>query len=164
MSRNDRLCHICSFNVVEDEAHFVMECPLYIFVRKNFLSRFENVVLGRLESFFQLDHQVDISLYLKEYTALRHSRKLGFLTTSWYIFSLISLLASWTLNLISSHSIGFHGPWFCVGPTFFFIDLTQYSINHETLFTCYHVGCHVNFLIHLNYFGSSRSLASWPIT
>ena len=29
-----------------------------------------NVVIGSLESFFQLNHQVDISLYLTEATAL----------------------------------------------------------------------------------------------
>ena len=28
-SRNTRLCHLISYNAVENEAHFVLECPLY---------------------------------------------------------------------------------------------------------------------------------------
>jgi hypothetical protein len=34
----------------------------------------ENVVLGSLESFVPLNHQVDKSVYLTEATAPRHSR------------------------------------------------------------------------------------------
>jgi len=49
----------------------VLECPLYKPIRDKFPILFENVVLGSLESFFQLDHQVDISLYLMEATALK---------------------------------------------------------------------------------------------
>ena len=82
ISRDNRLCHFCSYNVVENEAHFVLECPLYNSIRDKFQSLFENVVLGSLKSFFQLDHQVDISLYLTEATALRHSRELAGLTPS----------------------------------------------------------------------------------
>jgi hypothetical protein len=42
----------------------------------SFQSLFENVVLGSLKSLFQLDRQVDISLYLTEATVLCHSREL----------------------------------------------------------------------------------------
>ena len=52
-----------------------MECHLYI--RDKFPSLFEDVVPGSLTSFFQLDHEVDISLYLIEVTALRHFRELA---------------------------------------------------------------------------------------
>ena len=45
-------------------------------------SLFENVVLGSLKSFFQLDFQVDISLYLTKATALHHSRELDGLKLS----------------------------------------------------------------------------------
>jgi hypothetical protein len=37
---------------------------------------FENVVLGGPNSFFQLDCQVDISVYMLKATKLYHSRKL----------------------------------------------------------------------------------------
>ena len=37
---------------------------MYNAIREKFPSLLENVVLGSLKSFFQLDHQVDISLYL----------------------------------------------------------------------------------------------------
>jgi hypothetical protein len=56
---------LCSYNVIENEAHFVLECLLYTSIGdKYFPSLFENVVLGSLGSFVQLDREVDISLYL----------------------------------------------------------------------------------------------------
>ena len=63
-------------NVVENEAHFMLEYPLYKPIRFKFPSLFENVILECLKSFFQLDHQVNISLCLMEVTALHHSREL----------------------------------------------------------------------------------------
>jgi hypothetical protein len=74
--RDTRPCHFCSYNAVENETHFVLGCPLYNPIRDKFPSLFENVVLGSLKSFFELDHQVDISLYLTKATALCHSREL----------------------------------------------------------------------------------------
>ena len=59
--------------------------------RDKFPSLLENVVLGSLESFFQLDHQMDINLYLMEATALCHSRELASLKPSWCTFNPISL-------------------------------------------------------------------------
>ena len=52
---------------------FVLWCPLYNSIRDRFSFLFQNVSLGSLESFFQLDHQVDISLYLIKATALCYS-------------------------------------------------------------------------------------------
>ena len=57
MSRDTRLCHLSFYNAVENETHFVLECP----VRDKFPSLIENIVLGSLKSFFQLYHQVDIN-------------------------------------------------------------------------------------------------------
>ena len=68
ISRENRLCHYCSHNAVKNEAHFILESPLYDPIRDKFLSLFENVVLDNLKSFFQLDDQVDISLYLMKAT------------------------------------------------------------------------------------------------
>ena len=42
----------------------VMECAFYNSIRDKFPSLFQILVLGSLTSFFQLDHQVDFSLYL----------------------------------------------------------------------------------------------------
>ena len=67
---------LCSYIAFENEAYFMLECPLYNPVRDKFPSLFENVVLGKLKSFFQLDQQINISLYLMEATTLRHSREL----------------------------------------------------------------------------------------
>ena len=59
-----------------------VEYPLHNLVRDKFSSLFEDVILGSLKTFFQLDQQVDISLYLMEATTLRHSRELASLKPS----------------------------------------------------------------------------------
>ena len=82
-----RPSHFCSCNVVGNEAHFVLECPFYNPINDMFSSLFENVVPGSFESFFQLDHQVNISLYLTESTSLHRSRELTGLKPSWCAFS-----------------------------------------------------------------------------
>ena len=69
----------------------MLECPLYNPIRDKFSLLFQNVVLGSLESFFKLDQQDDISLYLTEATALRHSRELVGFEPSWCAFNPISL-------------------------------------------------------------------------
>ena len=96
-SRDNRLCHFCSYNKVENEVDFVSECPLFNPVRDHFSSLFENVVLGSLKSFFQLDQQVDISLYLMKATAFCTSRIIDLKPTR-CTFNPISLLASSTLK------------------------------------------------------------------
>ena len=55
---------------------------MYNPVRDKFPSLFENVVPGSLKSFFQLDQQVNISLYLTEATAIHHFRGLTSLNLS----------------------------------------------------------------------------------
>ena len=66
-----------------NEAEFVLECPLYNSIGDRFLSLFQIVVLGNLMSFFQLNHLVN-----------NH----------------ISLLASWSFELILFHFIKVQGP------------------------------------------------------
>jgi hypothetical protein len=53
----------------------MLECPLYNPTRDKFSSLFDNIVPRSLKSFFQLDQQVNISLYLMGVIALRHSRE-----------------------------------------------------------------------------------------
>ena len=89
ISSNNRLWHFFSYNVVESEAHIMLECPLYNPIRDKFQSLFEKIVLGNLEYLFQSE-QVDISLYLTKTTALHHSRKLASLTPPLCIFSLLT--------------------------------------------------------------------------
>ena len=77
--------------IVENEAHFVLECSLYNPIRDKFPSLFENVLLGSFKSFFQFDQQVNICFYLTEATALRHSRESTGLKPSLCTFNPISL-------------------------------------------------------------------------
>jgi hypothetical protein len=58
----------------------MLEYPLCKLIRDKFPSLFDIIILGNLESFFQLDHQIDISLYVMETTTLHHSQKLVGLT------------------------------------------------------------------------------------
>ena len=84
--RNTRLCHFCSYNTIEKMRHISCwnEYTLYNPIRDKFPSLFENFVLGSRKSFFQSYQKVNISLYLRDATTLRHSRKL---TTQDMIFS-----------------------------------------------------------------------------
>ena len=65
----------------------------------------QNVLLGSFKSLFQLDHQVDIGLYLMEAITLCHSKKLAGLKPSWCTVLSVSLAfsASWNLKSISFH-------------------------------------------------------------
>ena len=69
-------CHFCSYFAVENKAHFVLK---YNPIRDEFSPIFENIVLESLRYFFQLDNQLDITLYLMDITVLCHSRKLAVL-------------------------------------------------------------------------------------
>ena len=64
--------HFCLFNASENEAHFGLACLLNNPIRDKFSSLFENVVSRSLKTFFDIDHQIDISFYLMEATVLRH--------------------------------------------------------------------------------------------
>ena len=78
ISRDNQLYHFCSYNVVENETHFVLNYPLYNYIRDKFSSLFQNDVEGSLKSCFQSDHQVDITLYLTDATAIHYSREIPF--------------------------------------------------------------------------------------
>jgi hypothetical protein len=80
ISRDNRLCHCFSYNIVENETHFVLECPLYNPISDKFQYLFTKASIGSLRSFSPSSHQLGISIYLMEATALRHSRKLVGLT------------------------------------------------------------------------------------
>lgn len=40
---DNKSCHLLFYNVIENKAHFVLECPLYNSIIEKFLSLFENV-------------------------------------------------------------------------------------------------------------------------
>ena len=101
--RTTRLCHFCSYNTIENEANFMLECPMYNPIRDKFPSLFENVVPRSMKSFFRLDQQVNISLYLIEAIALRHSRELIGLKPSWCTFNPISLFGFPDFKSVSFH-------------------------------------------------------------
>ena len=88
------LCHLC---------HFVLEYPLNNPITIELIISIWVRSLGNLKSFFHLSHQVDISIYLIEATAVFHSRELASLTPICCPFIPISLLTSWTWRSISFH-------------------------------------------------------------
>jgi len=38
--RQDRKCTLCNLNDIEDEFHFVLKCPIYIHIRKEYISKY----------------------------------------------------------------------------------------------------------------------------
>jgi hypothetical protein len=74
ISRDNRLCHFSFYNVIENEAHFVLECPLYNPIRDKLPSLFENVILGK----FSFNWTIKLTLaFISEDIALYHSRELA---------------------------------------------------------------------------------------
>ena len=63
ISRDNKLYHFGSYNIFENEAHFGVVC-----VGDKISSIFKHIVFKNLKSFFQLDHGVDIELYLSKAT------------------------------------------------------------------------------------------------
>ena len=100
----------------------MLECPLCNLIRDKFQSLFEKV-LGSLESFFQLDHQVDISMHFTEATTLCHSRELAGLTPLYCIYSPVSFSASQTLKSI----------WFHCAMSWSFLHVKQL---HSSILNC----------------------------
>ena len=69
--------------VVENETHFVMECPLYTPIGDRYLSLYSNLILRAISNLSsKLDNQTESSLYLTEATALRCFRELASLSPS----------------------------------------------------------------------------------
>ena len=60
----DHVAFALSYNVVENEAPFVMDCLLYNFIIDRLFPLFHDVVMSNLESFCQLDHHLNICHYL----------------------------------------------------------------------------------------------------
>ena len=70
------------------------------------------VVLGSPKSFFQLDHQVDVSLCLTEAIAYRYYRELAFSTPSWCTSSPISFwLPGLQIHFILLEILFLHDWW-----------------------------------------------------
>lgn len=93
---------------MENELHFVFEGPLYnsftdFIYWLIYLYLFQNVVPGSFKSFFQLDYQVDISLYLTRIIIFQYFRELVSLSSSWCTLSPITFLASRTPSPIWFH-------------------------------------------------------------
>jgi len=108
ISKYNRLYLFCSHNIIiETNAHFVSEYPLYNSTRGKFQSLSEIVVFENLKSFFQLDLQAYIGLYVTEppqSTTLRNYPVWNEPNVL-LISPITSLLASRTLKSISFHSI-----------------------------------------------------------
>ena len=81
----------------------LLEWPLYNPFRDKFPSLFENVLLGSLKSFVQINQQVNVSLYVTEATALCHYRELIGLKPSSCTFIPINLFGfpDYKINFIS---------------------------------------------------------------
>ena len=70
--RDNKLCQFCSYYVIENEAHFVLEYLFYNSIRNIFPSQFSlSKVALDSESFFRLD----INLILISISPLRYSRE-----------------------------------------------------------------------------------------
>jgi hypothetical protein len=74
ISRDNRISRFCSYNAIESRHALCWSVPYITSLEINFHRHLKNVILGSPKSLFQLDHQVSISLYLTEESALPHYR------------------------------------------------------------------------------------------
>ena len=81
-------------------------------------------MLWSLKTFFQLDYQDEISLYLTEATPLHYFRKSTMSSIIWCIFSPITLWASRTLKPGSFHEVDYQILWLGKSNTWFSPSLT----------------------------------------
>jgi hypothetical protein len=62
ISRDNKLCQIYYENIIENEAHFLSERPLYKSIKDGFPAPVQNVVLGRLECWLPSDWTIKLIL------------------------------------------------------------------------------------------------------
>ena len=62
--RKDRLCQLCDMNKVEDESHFILECPTYDSIRRESAIQFENY--SSPESIFHLEEPTILAEFLRK--------------------------------------------------------------------------------------------------
>ena len=86
-----RICHFCLDKELKMRHILCWKCSLYNLIKDKLPLQIHNIVPGRLKSFLQLDHQVGISLYLVEATALCHCREVVGLKPSRCTFNPIRL-------------------------------------------------------------------------
>ena len=58
--RNERICHFCTSNKIEDENHFLLDCKAYSQIRDIFFSKLET----KIPDFKSLSHDTLISLLM----------------------------------------------------------------------------------------------------
>ena len=69
LDRRDRLCKCCSMGIVEDEMHFIFECPIYSSLRQHFQ--------GLFSSFSLVNNQGHITLLISDSTEDMMQRFMG---------------------------------------------------------------------------------------
>ena len=62
--RDERLCQLCELGKIEDEDHFIMECPKFSQIRQKSPIKFENY--ASVESLFHLEEPLTVAGYLRE--------------------------------------------------------------------------------------------------
>jgi hypothetical protein len=63
LDRSERLCQNCSLEKIEDEQHFLLECPLYNTLRHDFIEKVES----HHSNFSSLNNSSKFSPYEKQY-------------------------------------------------------------------------------------------------
>ena len=64
ISRDERICHLCDLNKIEDEDHFILECPTYNQIRQQSPIQFDNH--NNTESLFHLEEPLDVAEFLRK--------------------------------------------------------------------------------------------------
>ena len=73
--RNERICHFCTSNKIEDENHFLLDCKAYSQIRDIFFSKLET----KIPDFKSLSHDTLISLLMNSSDYLINCQLISFI-------------------------------------------------------------------------------------
>ena len=74
--RNERICHFCTSNKIEDENHFLLDCKAYSQIRDIFFSKLET----KIPDFKSLSHDTLISLLMNSSDYLINCQLVSFIS------------------------------------------------------------------------------------
>ena len=74
--RNERMCHFCTSNKIEDENHFLLDCKAYSQIRDTFFSKLET----KIPDFKSLSHDTLISLLMNSSDYLINCQLVSFIS------------------------------------------------------------------------------------
>ena len=89
--RNERICHFCTSNKIEDENHFLLDCKAYSQIRDIFFSKLET----KIPDFKSLSHDTLISLLMNSSDYLINCQLVSFISQCFELRTKLISMNEW---------------------------------------------------------------------